>query len=357
MPGCPNKDKMNSAARFCAAEHCLEEKCMYNEKELAASADRETPKPKKPSKKEGALKKDMRKNWPLYLLVLPALLFFIIFCYFPMFGIIMGFQNFDMGKGFFGSPWADNFGFEHFIRFFHDKDFWMLFGNTLIYGALSLVFVFPAPICLGLMIHSVKRPWYRRLILTCVYLPYFISVVVTCTIIQQLASNTGVFTELFRSMGLIGEDMGIINDPRFFRGIIVVSDIWQTIGFNSIIYIAALGGIDESLYEAAELDGAGRWDKIWHISLPSILPTIMMLLIMKVGTMLNVGYEKLYLLKNNYNEDVAETISVYVYEKGALGAGAWSYTTAIGFFNSVLSFALLLVANWVSKKLTKSGIL
>lgn len=330
---------------------------MQSEKELAAVSVAAAPPGKGKGGRENILKKDLKKNWPLYLLVLPALLFFIVFCYFPMFGIIMGFQDFDMGKGFFGSPWADNFGFEHFIRFFHDKDFWMLFWNTLIYGALSLVFVFPAPVCLGLMIHSVKRPWYRRLILTCVYLPYFISVVVTCTIIQQLASDTGVFTELFRSLGLAGEDTGIVNDPRFFRWIIVVSDIWQTIGFNSIIYIAALGGIDESLYEAAELDGAGRWAKIWHISLPGILPTIMMLLIMKVGTMLNVGYEKLYLLKNRYNEDVAETISVYVYEKGALGAGAWSYTTAIGFFNSVLSFALLLGANWVSKKLTKSGIL
>lgn len=261
-----------------------------------------------------------------------------------------------MAKGFFGSPWADNNGLEHFIRFFNDKNFWLYFSNTLIYGLLSLVFVFPAPIVLGLMINSVKKAWYRRVILTLVYLPYFISIVVTCTIINQLTSNTGVFTELFRNLGVLKKDIGIINDPRFFRAIIVISDIWQTIGFNSIIYIAALGGIDVSLYEAAEIDGAGRFNKLWHISLPSILPTIMMLLIMKVGTMLNVGFEKLYLLKNELNEDVAYTISVFIYEKGALGTGAWSYTTAIGLFNSALSFLLLLLANWVSNKLTANGI-
>ncbi len=303
-----------------------------------------------------AVKKDAKKNWVIYLLVLPALAFFIVFCYFPMVGLIMAFQDFDMAKGFFGSPWADNNGLEHFIRFFNDKNFWLYFNNTLIYGLLSLVFVFPAPIVLGLMINSVKKAWYRRVILTLVYLPYFISIVVTCTIINQLTSNTGVFTELFRNLGVLKKNIGIINDPRFFRAIIVISDIWQTIGFNSIIYIAALGGIDVSLYEAAEIDGAGRFNKLWHISLPSILPTIMMLLIMKVGTMLNVGFEKLYLLKNELNEDVAYTISVFIYEKGALGTGAWSYTTAIGLFNSALSFLLLLLANWVSNKLTANGI-
>lgn len=302
------------------------------------------------------VKQDAKKNWAMYLLVLPALVFFIVFCYFPMFGIIMAFENYDTALGFFGSPWAANGGFEHFIRFFNDKNFWMYFSNTLIFGALSLVFVFPAPIALGLMINSVKKAGYRRLILTLVYLPYFISIVVTCTIVQQLTSSTGVFSELFCKLGLIEDGTGLVNNVNFFRGIIVISDIWQSIGFNSIIYIAALGSIDACLYEAAEIDGAGRFNKVWHISLPSILPTIMMLLIMKVGTMLNVGFEKLYLLKNKYNEDVAYTISVFVYEKGALGVGAWSYTAAIGLFNSVLSFILLMMANWLSNKLTKNGI-
>ncbi len=331
---------------------------MVKEKEISQAAQTAgSPKPNGGKRMWNAVKKDAKKNWVMYLLLVPALVFFGMFCFAPMFGIIMGFQNYDIAGGFFGSPWAENGGFEHFIRFFNDKDFWLIFGNTLIYGVLSLVFVFPAPIVLALMINSVKKPLYRRVILTLVYLPYFISIVVTCTIVQQLTSSSGVFSELFRSMGLLEEGVGILNDPRYFRTIIVVSDIWQTIGFNSIIFIAALGGIDKSLYEAAELDGAGRFAKVWHISLPGMLPTIMMMLIMKVATMLNVSFEKLYLLKNKYNEDVANTISVFVYEKGALGSGAWSYTTAIGLFNSVLSFMLLLGANWISKKLTKNGIL
>lgn len=298
------------------------------------------------------LKKDWRDNWKLYLLLLPALAFFIVFCYVPMAGLTMAFQDYEIALGLFRSPWV---GFMHFSDFFQSMEFWMLIRNTLLFSLLNLVFVFPTPIILALMIHSVKKPAYRRVILTAVYLPYFISLVVVCGLVDQLTSAKGIFSLAFAKLGIIEEGSSLINDERFFRGIITVSDIWQGVGFNSVIYIAALGAIDDSLYEAAGIDGAGSFKKLWHVSLPSILPTVMMMLILKVGTMLNFSFEKIVLLSSNATYNVSETVSTYIYRVGANG-GNYSYTTAIGLFNSVLGFLLLLASNRVSRKLTESSV-
>lgn len=306
----------------------------------------------KKSKLRYRLQKDMQKNWTMYLLILPALAFFIVFSYLPMAGLMMAFQDYDISLGFFASPWV---GFKHFSAFFHDMYFWRIIGNTLLFSLLDIAFVFTTPILLALLIHGVKSAKYRRVIMTAVYLPYFISMVVVCGLIKQLVSENGVLGLFFTKLGLLEDGMSMLGDPKFFRGIITVSNIWQSIGFNSVIYIAALGGIDAGLYEAAELDGAGRLRKVWHISLPSILPTIMMLLIMKIGMILNVNFEKIYLLYSSATYNVGETISTYIYKYGALG-GDYSYTTAIGLFQSVVGFILVLVSNKLSRKLTGASV-
>lgn len=307
----------------------------------------------KPGVKPGfAIKRDVRKNWTMYLLLLPAVAFFVVFSYLPMSGIFMAFEDYDIASGLFGSPWV---GFKHFIAFFQDIYFGTMIKNTLIFSLLDIIFVFPAPILLALLIHSVRNKTYRRVILTAVYLPYFISLVVVCGLTKELVSGDGIFGVLFGKLHLVKPGTSILGYPKYFRGIIVVTNIWQSVGFNSVIYIAALSGIDECLYEAADIDGAGRFRKVWNISLPSILPTIMMLLILKIGSMLNVNFEKIYLLYSSATMPVAETISTYVYRVGALG-GSYSYTTAIGLFNSVLGFILLLISNVLSKRFTESGV-
>ncbi len=329
---------------------------MAEQEELLAqelqSAEVQPPKTPKHTKIGKALKKDMKKNWAMYLLLLPAVVFFAIFCYAPMVGLLMAFQDFDLNLGFFHSPWV---GFKHFVTFFNDMYFWRLLGNTLLFSLYDILFVFTTPILLALLINGVKRRRYRRVILTAVYLPYFISTVVVCGIISSLVDTNGIFGIIFTKLGLLEEGMSMLGDPRHFRAIIIVSNIWQTVGFNSVIYVAALGGIDPCLYEAAELDGANWFKKVLHISLPAILPTIMMMLIMKIGMMLNVNFEKIYLLYSTPTYNVGEVISTYIYRYGAIG-GNYSYTTAIGLFQSVFGFILLLIANWLSRKFTSSSV-
>ena len=305
------------------------------------------------TKKKGVILRDLKKNYSLYLLILPVIVFFAIFSYGPMFGVLMAFQNYDIMDGIFGSQWV---GFEHFITFFKGYYFGRLIRNTVIFSLLDLAIVFPMPIILALMLNSVHNKLFKRSLQTAVYLPYFISVVVVAGLLRNFLAPKGFIGAAFAKLGLIPEGENMLGMPKFFRGIIVVSNIWQIVGFQSIIFIAALSSIDPTLYEAAEIDGAGRTSKLLRITLPSILPMIMLMLVLKIGTLLAVGYEKIVLLYNSSTWEVGDVIGSYVYRLGFETAAVnYSYTTAIGLFNSVVSLILLLAANFLSKKATGYG--
>ena len=300
------------------------------------------------------LKRDFTRNWMVYLMFLPVFVYFIVFSYFPMSGIAIAFQNYELGDSFFGKP----FTFNHFYNYFRDPYFLRTLRNTLIYGVCGICFTFPSSVLLALSLNAVKWKPFKRFIQTVSYMPYFISLVVVCGMISAFLDPYGFIGSFFQKMGWTEEGVSVLGDPRYFRSVIIITDIWQTIGFGSILYVASLSAIDPTLYEAADLDGAGRWKKLCHITIPSILPTLMMMLVLKVGTILSVGYEKIVLLYSGETWGVGETITSYAYRLGFVSSlPQYSYTTAIGLVNSVMTLVLLVVANYASRKLTKQGLL
>lgn len=313
---------------------------------------------KEPLKKRIA--QDFRRNALLYLLILPVIVFFVLFSYLPMAGLVMSFKDYNPVKGIWGSPWAkDMYGntdaLFHFKTFFSDPYFGRLITNTLMFSFLDILFVFPAPILLALLMHSILNRKYRRVASTMVYMPYFISMVVVCGIVRDFTSSSGVFGVMFQKLGLVAENEGILGDTRFFRGIVIASNIWQGTGYGSIVYIAALSAIDRTIYEAADIDGAGKWQTFARITLPSIMPTIMMFLLLKIGGILNYNFEKIHLLYSYSTYSVGDILSTYVYRIG-VEEGRISYTTAIGFFNSIVGFVLLIGANALSKRFGENNI-
>jgi putative aldouronate transport system permease protein len=296
------------------------------------------------------LRTDMRKNWSLYLLVLPVVAFFILFAYKPMYGALIAFKDFSPGRGFAGSPWV---GFEHFARFFASPYFERLMRNTVLISLYNLVFGFPAPIILALLLNEVHHSRYKQTVQTITYLPHFISIIVIAGMISDFSMSTGLFNDIVVFLG--GSRSPLLQTPEFFRPMYVVSEIWQQVGWGTIIYLSALSGIDPQLYEAAMIDGAGRFKQLLHVTLPSIAPTIVILLILRIGTLLNVGYEKTILLYNPGTYETADIISTYVYRVGILEQN-WSYSTAIGLFNSAINFTLLLIANRLSKKMSETSL-
>lgn len=302
------------------------------------------------------LKRDMRKNWVLYLMFVPVLIFFAIFSYAPMVGIVMAFQEVNIAKGIFGGTWI---GFKNFTDYFTNIYFSRTLLNTIVFSLLQTVFVFPSSIVLALMLHGVHHKIFKRSIQTISYMPYFISTVVVCGLIKNFLGPDGFIGELFIKMGLIQEDTSVLIYPKFFRGTIIISDIWQQIGFSSIIYVAALSGIDKGLYEASDIDGAGRFSKLFHITLPGILPMIMMMLVLRMGSLLSVGIDKIVALYNAETRVVGETIGSFVYNMSfGMGGSNASYglSTAVGLFNSLASLILLIISNTLSKKLTSYGL-
>ncbi|MBO5070965.1 MAG: sugar ABC transporter permease [Roseburia sp.] len=293
---------------------------------------------------------DFKKNKYKYLIVLPVLAYFLIFHYKPMYGIVIAFQRFRASVGISGSPWI---GLENFRRFFNDIYFWRVLRNTFTVSALTIVFSFPMPILLALIINEVQVKWFKKTVQTISYMPHFISMVVVCSIINSFCQTNGILNEMIVFFG--GERTNLLSEKEMFYPIYVISDIWQTIGWDSIIYLAALSGIDQEQYEAARVDGAGRLRQIISITLPGLLPTISMLLILRLGSILSVGYEKILLLYQPLTYEVADVISTYVYRKGLVDAD-FSFSTAVGLFNSVINIVFLLVANKVSKKMGQSGL-
>ena len=288
--------------------------------------------------------KDIRMHKGAYLIVLPVVVFYILFHYKPMYGLIIAFKNYSPAKGIMGSSWA---GFKHFEDFLTNPYFWRLMRNTLTISLSNLIFSFPAPIILALLLNEIKNKAFLRGSQMIMYIPHFISLVVICGMIINFTDLDGVINDLLNVFGI--ERKAYLNYPQYFVPIYVISDIWQGIGWNSIIYMAALTGIDTSLYEAATIDGAGRWKQTLHVTIPGILPTIIIMLLMRIGNLLSVGYEKVILLYNPLTYETADIISTYVYRKGLLEQN-YSFSTAVGLFNSIISFILLIGANTLSKR-------
>lgn len=297
------------------------------------------------------LAKDYRKHKYLYLMILPVILYYFIFHYVPMYGAMIAFKDFQIGDGFLGSRWV---GFEHFTNFFNSYYFKRLLTNTLLINVYMLLFSFPAPILFALLINEISGSVFKRTVQTITYLPHFISMIVVCGMITQFLARDGFLTDLLVLFGM--ERTALLGDPAYFRIIYVVSDIWQGIGWGSIIYLAAITGINPELYEAARIDGANRFRQIVNITLPGIAPIIIILLILKIGHMLDVGFDKIILLYNPNTYSTADVISTFVYRKGLGESNQFSYTTAVGLFQSAINFILLILANRFSAKVSESSL-
>lgn len=287
----------------------------------------------------------------LIILVLPAFLFFLIFSYLPMAGNIMAFQDFKIGSSIFNSPWV---GFRWFKEFFSSVYFGRNIRNTLILSFSLLVFSFPAPIIFALLLNEVKNKFYKSFVQTVSYMPYFVSLVVVVGIIANFLSvSDGIINILLSKIGI--EPIDFMSSSEWFRPVYIISDIWQTCGWSSIIYLAALSSIDPQMYEAAYIDGAGRWKQLFHVTLPSIAPTIIMLLIIRTGSLMSVGFEKIVLMYSPVIYDVSDVIQTYVYRRGLVEM-QYSFATAVGLFNSVINFILIMSVNKVSRKVTQIGL-
>ncbi len=294
---------------------------------------------------------NMKRDKFLYLVILPSVVYYLIFLYKPMWALQIAFKDYTPYRGVMGSPWI---GFEHFISFFTGPYFWRTLRNTLVINLYSLAFGFPAPIILALMLNEVRSNKFRRTIQTITYMPHFISAVVVVGIVTNfLSPTTGIINVIIEKLG--GEKTYFLTKPEYFRGIYTIMGIWKEVGFNSIVYIAALSGIDVQLYEACTIDGGGRWARIWHVTLPGILPTVVIMLIMKVGSLLECGYETIILLYQPATYETADVISSYVYRVG-LTDGRHSFATAVGLFNSVVALILVVGANYVSRRVTETSL-
>lgn len=300
------------------------------------------------SRKSGnSLIRSLNRNKYLWMMVLPALAYFIIFCYVPMYGAIIAFQDYAPGKGFLESNWA---GLKHFKNFFGSVFFYANLKNTILLGVYYLFWYFPVPLIFALLLNELKNGWIKKSIQSVSYLPYFISLVVVVGLVKGfLDINNGIVNTVLMQVGL--EPVNFLMSSDWFRTIYIGSGIWQNFGWGAIIYLSAIASISPDLYEAADMDGATRFQKMINITLPSITPIAIILLILNLGSVMNVGFEKVLLLYNPAIYDVSDVISTYTYRKGILNAD-YSYATAVGLFNSVVNFMLLVSSNWLSKRTT-----
>ena len=288
-----------------------------------------------------------KSNKLLYWMIFPAMMFVIIFSYIPMAGLAISFQDYSLPKGIFGSKWIN---FDNFIDFFPSMDFGRTLKNTVILSGLGLLFSFPAPIILALMLNEVQNLRLKRLVQTVSYMPHFISVIVVAGLIIEFTNSSGVVSSVVTALG--GTSKSYISLPQYFRSIFIVSEVWQSIGFNSIIYLAALSGISEEIYEAAKIDGAGRFRQMLHVTLPGIMPMIIIMLILRCGSIMNLNFEKVLLLYSPSTYETSDVIMTYVYRIGIIKQKI-GYSTAVGLFNSIVSLVLVLAANKISKTYTE----
>ena len=297
------------------------------------------------TKQKKTILRKAAKCWQLYILLLPAVIYLLIFNYAPMVGIQIAFRDYKFSKGFWGSAWV---GLKHFSYFFHSVQFKMLMVNTVKISVYSLIAGFPFPILLALLLNESRHLRLKKTVQTLTYAPYFISTVVLVSMLSMfLSPSTGIVNKLLTLFGV--KPVDFMGKAELFRPVYIISGIWQGSGWSSIIFIAALAGIDPQLHEAAEIDGANRLQRIWHINLPGILPTAVIMFILNCGSIMSVGFEKAYLMQNSMNQSASEIIATYVYKMGIQKA-QYSYTTAIGLFNSLINVVLLLIVNRISKK-------
>ena len=289
----------------------------------------------------------LKKEWQLWVMILPALAYILIFCYGPMYGIQLAFRKYDFSKGLTGGDWV---GLKYFIQYFESPMFGTTMKNTFVISFFTLVCGFPIPILLAIVINSLRQNKLKRVVQTPVYTPYFMSTVVMVAILQILLSpTTGVISGLLKDLHLIPRSVNLLGTPGAFVPVYVLSGVWQSAGWNSIIFIAALSAVDGQLYDAARVDGASRWQQVIHVELPALVPTIVILLIMNMGRILSVGFEKVFLMQNDLNLSVSEVTSTYVFNIG-VQSGQFSFGSAVGLFNTIINFAFLMMANWISKK-------
>lgn len=291
----------------------------------------------------------LKKYWQLYVLLLPALAYVLLFYYGPMYGIIIAFKDFKPKLGYWGSEWV---GLEHFKRFFTYPDFWKMIRNTLSISIYTLL-TFPCSVILALLLNELKRIRFKKVVQMVTYAPYFLSTVVLCSLVTMLVGRQGPLGYLYQAV--TGQSQDLLTLPRYFSSIYVWSGVWQTMGWGTVIYMAALSGVPGELVDAARIDGAGRFQVIRYVNIPAILPTIAIMFIMSTGNILSVGFEKIFLLQNDLNLEVSRVLATYTYEIGLQG-GQFSYSTAIGLFNNVVNIIMILISNTISKKITGTGI-
>ena len=309
-----------------------------------------TTKPRSVRSTRQMLVRDFTRYKYLYMMAIPVLLYFIIFKYLPMYGVVVAFKNFSPGKGIMGSPWV---GLKNIQSFFNSVYAWRVIRNTLMINIYGLIFGFPAPIILALLLNELRNKRFKSVVQTVTYLPYFISLVVVCGIIVQFSSLNGVINDLIEMLG--GKRITLLTQPQLFRTIYISTGIWQNLGYNAIIYLAAIAGIDQEQYEAAIIDGAGRWKQTLHVTLPSIAPTIIIMLILRIGSMMSVGFEKIVLLYNASTYETADVISSFVYRRG-LQEFKFSFSAAVDLFNSLINFTLVILANRISAKVSETSL-
>lgn len=317
----------------------------------SAQANATAAPPRTASRRGARLFRQMAKRYDLYLMLLLPIAWYLVFHYGPLYGLQIAFKNFNPAKGIFSSAWA---GFEHFERFFESYYFWRLLWNTLSINLFSLLIAFPIPILLALIINEIRSKTFSKVLQNITYIPHFISVVVIVGILTVFLSPTsGPVNKLIELFG--GTPIRFMEEAGWFKTIFIGSNIWQNMGWQSIIYIAALSGVNPQLYEAAKMDGATRLQRIWHVSMPGIAPVIVILLILDIGNFMNIGFEKILLMQNNLNLEASDVISTFVYTTGIL-KGEYSYTAAIGLFNSLINLTLLLLVNRFARRTSETSL-
>ena len=297
------------------------------------------------------LRRSARKYWDLYLLLIPVLVYFILFKYLPMYGLQISFRDYQPRRGFFGSEWV---GLKHFARFFSSYNCWNIIGNTLLLSMLTLLFCFPLPILLALLLNEMRNGAYKKVVQTATYAPHFLSTVVVVGMVTAFCSpSTGIVNVIIRALG--GEPIYFMAKKEWFRPLCIVSEVWTSMGWDSIIFLSALAGVDVQMYEAARIDGASRTKQLLYITLPSIVPTIAVMLILNCGRVMNIGFEKVFLMQTDLNLSVSEVISTFVYRQGIISTQT-SYATAVGLMNSGVNFLLVLLVNEISKRVSEVGL-
>ena len=297
-------------------------------------------------------KRELIRNRYIYLLALPVIVYYILFYYLPMFGIVIAFKQFELGKGVLASRWV---GLKYFHEYFASNNCWRTIRNTLLISFYNLLFGFPMPIIFALLMNEIKKSWFKKTVQTITYLPRFISLVVVCSMITDFLTTDGAITKLLVALG--GEKTNYLGKPEAFRSIYVISEIWQNMGWSSIIYLAALAGVSTELYEAATVDGAGRFRQLLSVTLPGIAPTVITMLILSLGQVMSVGFEKIILLYGPATYETADVISSFVYRRGLGESAQYSFSSAVGLFQSVVNLLLLLSADFMSKKFTETSLL